>query len=238
MISSHSIQHLPSKSFMTARLTKCSIQWYASPLQFVRYRGWVWERVESNAGQFTSFRFSPRPSLLSSDHGWVCRVLIKIVTRLRGEVTRLSLCPIWQQGHFAMKNKGGTLPCCHVPSPSSWAMADCHHPPNNESSSYLSSNSKNQLFVQIQCFPAFIVWWQWIIVLVLWFDSNLFLWWLVIKGVEWQTYRALSHSPPAPALCSLFVSSWGWAASCSDEDNAPACDNVRLPEAEGGPLFN
>ena len=40
----------------------------------------------------------------------------------------------WQRGHFAMKNKGGTLPCCHVPSPSSWAMTDCHHPSNNESS--------------------------------------------------------------------------------------------------------
>ena len=127
MISSHSIQHLPSKSFMTARLTKCSIQWYASPLQFVWYRGWVWERVESNAGQFSSFRFSLRPSLLFGDHGGVCRVLIKIVTRLRERwqdylgvwsdtLTTWTFCNGKQRRHSAV------LPCA-IPFTTHWELA-------------------------------------------------------------------------------------------------------------------
>lgn len=184
MISSHSIQHLPSKSFMTARLTKCSIQWYASPLQFVRYRGWVWERVESNAGQFASFRFSPRPSLLSSDHGWVCRVLIKIVTRLRGEVTRLSRCLIWHPDNtdilqWKTKEALCRAAMCHPPPAGPWLTVIIVHR-EIAKISYLFKSDAFLLRLDLNLplcnsqkpfTSKLIVWWHWIIVLVSWFKS-------------------------------------------------------------------
>ena len=121
-----------------------------APFNFVWYRGWVWERVESNAGQFTSFRFSPRPSLLSSAHGWVCRVLIKIVTRLRWQ----DYLGVWSDNRDILQWKTKEALCraamCHPPPAGPWLTVIILLTTNRPSWNI----SKKQLFAQIQCFPV------------------------------------------------------------------------------------
>ena len=145
MISSYSIQHLPSKSFMTGSAHKMQHSMIRELPSIC-----LISRLNIMLDNFLLLFWRNVPNQLDFSQGPAyCpvtvaefAVLIKIVTRLRVEVTRLSPCLIWHPDNVDILQWKTMEPLCRA--------ATCHHPP-----AWQSSLSSPQLRIWSEVFVPF-----------------------------------------------------------------------------------